>query len=118
MSLRCDWSCPRQPRLIARLSLDRVSAMSLPTPTVGRAHFGLDAPGVVRNLSLATAAGFGVWLLGLEVRFVFRSGSADPPTVVFPLHSMGPWVGIVCAVTGCVMVWYSYRGKLRMRERL
>jgi SAM-dependent methyltransferase len=94
--------------------------MSTPASPPVRPAFGLDAPGVVRNLFLAAAAGFLVWFVGLSVRFVLWSDApeADRFTVIFPLQYAGPWVGAACLLSGLLMVWYSYRGKLRMREWL
>jgi SAM-dependent methyltransferase len=92
--------------------------MAIPSSTTGRPHFGLDAPSVVRNLFLAAGAGFAVWLLGLSLQFVFWTGSENPFAVIIPLQQIGPWAGMLFAVTGLLMVWYSYRGKMQMRERL
>jgi len=92
--------------------------MTIPTPFLNRPRFGLDAPDVVRNLFLVTVAGFGVWLLGLSLQFVLWSDSPNPFRIILPLQDMGPWVGLTCGLTGFAMIWYSYVGKLHMRERL
>ncbi len=94
--------------------------MSTPSPSPARPTFGLDAPGVVRNLFLAAAAGLLAWWTGLSLQAVFRSDApeGDQVRIVFPLQYPGLAVGATCGLTGLIMVWYSYAGKLRMRERL
>jgi ubiquinone/menaquinone biosynthesis C-methylase UbiE len=86
--------------------------------SAGGPHFGLDAPGVVRNLFLVSAAGFAVWFLGLSLQFNFWTNSPSEFPIVIPLQYIGPWFGILFAISGLAMVWYSYRGKMTMRERL
>lgn len=82
----------------------------MPSPSL-RPDYGLDAPGVVRNLFLVAAVGLAVWLsaaLGLW------SG------VVGPVHVAGVGFGFFLSftLTGLYMVWASKVGKLRDRERL
>jgi 2-polyprenyl-3-methyl-5-hydroxy-6-metoxy-1,4-benzoquinol methylase len=89
-----------------------------PAPGKRRANYGLDAPGVVRNLLLAALLGFLAWPLGLALEVVLWWQSPEPFRIILPLNYMGPSIGLVCLVMGCWMVYYSYVGKLRMRERL
>lgn len=85
--------------------------METPAPKTERPDYGLDAPGVVRNLFLFGAAGILVWVsavVGLwsgEVAGVPLAGMALPP-------------GVMLTLTGLGMVWNSKVGKLRDRERL
>lgn len=76
-----------------------------------RPDYGLDAPGVVRNLFLAGAAGLLVWV---TVVLGLWSGTA--------LGVDWRWAGLSCGVaftaTGLFMVWTSKVGKVRTRERL
>jgi SAM-dependent methyltransferase len=84
-----------------------------------KADYGLDAPGVVRNL-------FGVAAAGL-VLVILRAAGIWPGVVraslggvhlVLPLASMGAWAGAGCLAMGVWMVWSSRSGKVRDRERL
>ena len=80
--------------------------------------YGLDAPGVIRNLLLAAALGFLAWPLGLALHVVLWSQAPEPVRVIFPLNYMGPSAGLVCLLLASWMVYYSYAGKLRLRDRL
>jgi ubiquinone/menaquinone biosynthesis C-methylase UbiE len=92
--------------------------MTLFNRNPGRPNYGLDAPGIVRNLFLVALAGLAAAILGLSLHLVFWSNSDDPFRVIIPLQYLGVWAGGLCFITGCAMVWYSYFGKLRMREGL
>src|SRR5207248_2538783 len=92
-------------------------AVSESQPSINRPSYGLDAPGVVSKLFMVTGAAVAVGLLGMRLEFVLWATSPEPFRIVFPLDLMGPWVAIACGVTGLSMVWYSYHGKLRMRDR-
>src|SRR6185436_2951149 len=73
--------------------------------------YGIDAPGVVRNLFLVAAAGIGlffVWRLG------FWSGVIGPVDVARSVV----WPGVACGIMGCWMLYESKIGKLKERERL
>ncbi|HYV90734.1 MAG TPA: class I SAM-dependent methyltransferase [Chitinophagales bacterium] len=70
--------------------------------------YGIDAPGVIRNLFIFSAIGFIVALF-------------------FPVIKLGPvvinassfvWLGIACGLTGIWMLVYSMYGKLRHRNRI
>src|SRR5262249_6543475 len=80
-----------------------------------RPAYGLDAPGVVRNLFVAAAAGLtlfagraaGLW-----------SGVLSLGPVKVALAPMGLSAGLGCLAMGIWMVWTSKVGKIRERERL
>lgn len=79
--------------------------------TSGRANYGIDAPYVVRNLTVT-----GVVLFVLALAALSLQG---------PLHQVGQVVGrnllavcAICVVQGAYMVWSSKVGKLIERERL
>jgi len=84
-----------------------------------RPDYGLDAPGVVRNLFLIAAAGLVLVILRAAGIWpgVVRA-SLGGVTLVFPLASMGAWAGAGCLAMGAWMVWSSRSGKVRDRERL
>jgi SAM-dependent methyltransferase len=82
--------------------------------------YGLDAPGVVRNLFVCGAAGLLLWAsraLGLWSALVVLDPVAGV-TLRFPLASMGLWAGAGCLAMGFWMIWTSRVGKIRERERL
>jgi len=85
-----------------------------------RPDYGLDAPGVVRNLFLVAAAG--IVLVALRAAGIWSGrlvlGPIAGVTLAFPLASMGAWAGAACAGMGIWMVWSSRSGKVRDRERL
>ncbi len=79
------------------------------------ADYGLDAPGVVRNLLVAAAAGL----------TLFAGRAAGRWSAVVPLGPvrvsfapMGLSVGLGCLAMAVWMVWTSRFGKIRERERL
>jgi SAM-dependent methyltransferase len=76
-----------------------------------RADYGLDAPGVVRNLFLVGAGGL---LLGGTAAFGLWSGGVGPVN----LTGMFLGCGVSFTLTGLGMVWNSTRGKVREREGL
>jgi SAM-dependent methyltransferase len=69
--------------------------------------YGLDAPGVVRNLLLAAAAGFIVWL---TVALRWWPGR--------PIAMAALWTAIGCGAMACWMIYDSKIGKVRDRESL
>jgi arsenite methyltransferase len=81
--------------------------------------YGIDAPGVVRNLFLAGGLG---WLIWGSVVIGFWSGQLVIPVpgirLVFPLAGMGFGCGIGFTLMGIWMIWESKVGKVRNRERL
>ncbi len=85
-----------------------------------RPDYGLDAPGVVRNLfvigGLCLAIAASVWL-------GFWSGVLATPRVAgiqlrFPLGQAAPWIASSLLAMGIWMVWESRVGKIRGREKL
>jgi len=80
-----------------------------------KADYGLDAPGVVRNLLLAAAAGLGLFAgraAGLW------SAAVTLGSVRLALAPMGLSAGLGCLAMAAWMVWTSRFGKVRERERL
>jgi arsenite methyltransferase len=77
--------------------------------------YGLDAPGVIRNLFVAGAAGLLVFA-SKALRLWAPAITVGP--VRFDLAAMGLAIGIVCVGMGIWMVWTSRVGKIRERERL
>jgi SAM-dependent methyltransferase len=84
-----------------------------------RADYGIDAPGVVRNLLLIGTAGLLLWS---SVMAGLWSGSIPLPipgqTVTLELKGTGLILGIVCLAMAAWMLWDSKVGKLRSSERL
>lgn len=76
-----------------------------------RPDYGLDAPGVVRNLALGAAAGFAIWLSAATGLW---SGAVRGISL--------SWMAAGCAmglgVTAVAMLYSSKIGKRRSRERL
>ncbi|MBS1766852.1 MAG: class I SAM-dependent methyltransferase [Acidobacteria bacterium] len=73
--------------------------------------YGIDAPGVIRNLFLAAAAGlvlFATAEAGLWSGILFHIN----------LAGMGFWICLGCAFMGFWMIYDSRVGKLKERERL
>jgi arsenite methyltransferase len=84
-----------------------------------RADYGIDAPGVVRNLLLAGAAGLLLWS---SVAIHLWSGNIPLPIpgqeVSLSLAGTGLVLGILCLAMAAWMLWDSKIGKLRSAERL
>jgi SAM-dependent methyltransferase len=79
------------------------------------ADYGIDAPGVVRNLVLVGVAGLGVWA-GVAVHLWpgrFRIGPVSIDLAGMPLT-----VAVACLGLAGYMVWSSKQGKVTARERL
>ncbi len=80
--------------------------------TIRQANYGLDAPAVVRNLFLGGAGALAAGLAGLLWGLQRSQGW---------LAGVGIYLLLVSAsfgVTGAWMIWSSYVGKLRLRDRL
>jgi len=79
------------------------------------ADYGLDAPGVVRNLGIACAAGLVLWVSTITHIW---SGVISIGPLAFQVGVMG----LVCAcISGGMalwMIWSSKVGKIREREKL
>jgi SAM-dependent methyltransferase len=79
--------------------------------TTLKPDYGIDAPGVIRNLFLAAAAGlafFGTAAAGLWSGTLFHIN----------LAGMGFWICLGCAFMGFWMLYDSRVAKLKERERL
>src|SRR5262245_42175976 len=86
---------------------------------VQRPDYGIDAPGVVRNLFLVAAIDLAVW--GSATLGLWSGQFAIPISVVrlvFPLTDAGLGIGLGCTAMGVWMMWESKVGKLRGREQL
>lgn len=82
--------------------------------------YGIDAPGVVRNLLLCGAAGFAIY--GLSVADIvpregltFHVGEA---LIQLPIGTMALSAGVAMFAMGLVMLWSSKVGKVRERDHL
>jgi SAM-dependent methyltransferase len=82
--------------------------------------YGIDAPGVVRNLLLVSVAGLSLWgsaALGFwSGHLVFEPGSDFK--INFAVAGPGLTAGTVCLFMGLWMIWSSKVGKIRQREWL
>ncbi|MGZ7031741.1 MAG: class I SAM-dependent methyltransferase [Thermoanaerobaculia bacterium] len=84
-----------------------------------RPDYGIDAPGVIRNLLLVTAAGLAIWSsAALGLWSGVPSFSLGNARVTFPLARMATFVTLGCGFMAAWMVWDSKVGKIRDRERL
>ena len=85
--------------------------MPAPPNASTKPDYGIDAPGVIRNLVIAAAAGL---TLFLTARFGLWSGVIAHVGV----GDTGLGVAICCGIMSCWMIYDSKIGKLRERERL
>ena len=88
--------------------------------TNDEASYGVDAPAVVRNLSLAALAAL-LLAAAAALRILPRDLVAHPTSTLavhFPLASMGLWAGLGFAFGAGWMYFGSRLGKTRERERL
>ncbi len=74
---------------------------------MAKPNYGIDAPGVVRNMALISAAGF----LGGTL---WRTLHVHPPAPAAAFFSVGVWFGI----TALAMLASSLWGKFRVRDKL
>jgi len=80
-----------------------------------KADYGVDAPGVIRNLFLVAILGFVIWLTaGLG----WWSGDLAGFGVRLPLSHIAPWPAASCFLMGIWMLWDSKIGKTATREKL
>src|SRR5262245_29790979 len=86
-------------------------SMSSSNSGLRRADYGLDAPGVIRNLLLVAAA-------GIVIAITQWLGLWSSQTALAPLLYTGMGAGVMCLVMAGWMVWGSKVGKLRNRDRL
>jgi arsenite methyltransferase len=83
-----------------------------PPNRLPKADYGLDAPGIIRNLAI-----FGVLeiAVGLGLSAFFTPSLSWLATVFYYWGLLG---GLACLLTSALMVWSSKVGKYRERERL
>ncbi len=79
--------------------------------TSSKPDYGIDAPGVVRNLFAVAVLGISLFL---TARFGLWSGVIAHIDVAHP----GLSAGLCCGLMGCWMLYDSKIGKLKERERL
>jgi arsenite methyltransferase len=79
------------------------------SPTSSKPDYGIDAPGVVRNLFLF---GIGLPILGWFVPTV----QLGPVTVI--MRPMAYTTGAFCLIEGVLMIVYAKIGKFRHRDRM
>jgi ubiquinone/menaquinone biosynthesis C-methylase UbiE len=84
--------------------------MSNATASGRRPDYGIDAPGVIRNLLLVGVVALVVGILLWELDIPHPYGIPVSETLVF--------TAIPCFFNAACMVWYSRVSKLRARERL
>ena len=77
--------------------------------------YGVDAPGVIRNLLLVTVAGVLIWL---TATLGWWSGDLAGLGVRLPLSHIAPWPAATCLLMALWMLWDSKIGKMRNREQL
>ena len=77
--------------------------------------YGVDAPGVIRNLLIVAVAGFLIWL---TARLGWWSGDLSAYGVHLPLAFIAPWPAASCFLMAVWMLWDSKIGKFRNREQL
>ncbi len=88
--------------------------------TSTKPDYGLDAPGVVRNLlvaggaGLALAAGIGAGVIPPAIAWTAGDGAHN----TIGLLGLGLGPGIACSFTGIAMIWQSRMGKVLGREKL
>jgi SAM-dependent methyltransferase len=75
-----------------------------------RPNYGIDAPPVIRNLLLGSAAGF------VTAAVLYLVGSSSSVGISLAFTGLG--VGVVCLLLVGSMIYHSKVGKLRSRERL
>lgn len=84
-----------------------------------RPDYGIDAPGVVRNLLLIGIACIAVWAaaqVGLWPGRIDMLVSGTPVSIEF--KSAGLFLGADCLAIAAWMLWDSLHGKVLVRERL
>jgi SAM-dependent methyltransferase len=80
-----------------------------------RANYGIDAPGVIRNLLLV--AGVGLLLWGTAAAGLW-SGFLGTSHVRIDIARTVIWPAVCCGVMAAWMLWHSSFGKVREREAL
>jgi arsenite methyltransferase len=82
----------------------------------GPADYGIDAPGVIRNLGLGALVGLG--LFGTAAVGLWSGRLQLGASVAIDLRGTGLAVGLICAVMAGYMFWSSKFGKVKEREGL
>jgi len=77
--------------------------------------YGVDAPGVIRNLLIVAVAGFLLWLTMI---LGWWSGDLAGLGVRLPLGHIAIWPAGTCLLMALWMLWDSKIGKMRNREQL
>jgi hypothetical protein len=77
--------------------------------SIGRLDYGIDAPGVIRNLFIVAAAGLGLYF---SARLGLWSGVIGP----INLGNSGIWPGLACGAMGFWMI-YDSRDRTRAEAR-
>jgi SAM-dependent methyltransferase len=80
-----------------------------------RANYGIDAPGVIRNLLLVTVGGLLIWG---TARAGLWSGFLGNQHIRIDLARTVFWPAVACALMAVWMVYHSMYGKVRERESL
>jgi arsenite methyltransferase len=80
-----------------------------------RPDYGVDAPGVIRNLLIVAVTGFLIWL---TATLGWWSGDLAGFGVRLPLSHIAPWPAASCFLMALWMLWDSKIGKQRNRESL
>src|SRR4051812_2218333 len=80
-----------------------------------RANYGIDAPGVIRNLLLVTAGGLLIWGTAAAGLWSSVLGNAH---VRINIAQTVIWPAIACGLMAAWMLWHSTVGKVRGREAL
>lgn len=86
--------------------------MSHQATSTGKANYGIDAPAVLRNLSLA---GIGGIVLGT---IIYLLRERLPQGLSMSLANTGWWAGGTMLLTALLMLLGSRFGKLRLRDKL
>ena len=93
--------------------------MNMSTTVSAQANYGIDAPGVVRNLLIIGAAAWLVWA-GVALNFLPNVLTIPLPgiTLAFPLTTMGIGAGVLLPFLAGWMLWEAKIGKLSRRDWL
>jgi len=83
--------------------------------TVKAPDYGVDAPGVIRNLLIVAVLGFLLWL---TMRLGWWSGDLSAGGIHLPLGHIAIWPAATCLLMAIWMLYDSRIGKIRDREKL